>query len=172
MIAIPMLIPPCFDGIPDLSRLLSDADRAAYISLKHAVHSLARVPVRNNRVEAFNEALDIVRDFAVRGDASDWKRCMVCGIFWLQDGLAVNMRRLRVLIPRCKSTINHSLRLMGFTEALPRVESARDLKAVLPSSIDFTDELRNWTVRARGAIPALEPIEIRDIYRMFVQSRS
>jgi hypothetical protein len=133
--------------VPHLWALLSKGDKLQYLTLKSTIDSNSHNPARNHRVGLFQRVLKTVHQFAVRGDASDWKRCMVCGVFWLPPALAVNTSRLRLLVPRCKSSINGCIRLMGYTETLSHTESARVLNYAWPSSIDFSDELKQWTVR-------------------------
>jgi hypothetical protein len=104
---------------------------------------------RNRRVAAFTEMLDAIKSFALQGDKNDSLRCIVCGICWLAEGLAVNTHELRQLIPKCKSSINGSLQRLGYTMNLNRTESSQAMAAFCPYLKDNTAELRKWTVRRR-----------------------
>ena len=101
-------------------------------------------------MENFVETLNAVRKFAVRGDYNDWMRCLVCGIHWLPSGaIAVNTHQLRLLVARCKSSINGSLVMMGYTMTLPKVETNKELETVFPNLNDNGIDMRQWTVRIR-----------------------
>ena len=105
---------------------------------------------RNKRIETFSEALDKIKKFAVREDSDDWKRCLVCGICWLPEGIAINTHQLRILIFKCKSSINGSLQKMGFNVNLGRTDAANAMVNSIPFLKDNTPELRQWTVRKKS----------------------
>lgn len=106
--------------------------------------------IRNKRVENFTEIIDIIKRYCIRGQPDDWRRCLVCGVAWLHEGIAINTRQLRLLIFKCKSSINGSLHKMGFTVNIGRTEAANALVMAIPILKDNTNELRQWTVRQTG----------------------
>jgi hypothetical protein len=128
---------------------LSETDRRKYACLKASLMSTGDGSERNRRVAAFTEMLDAIKNFALQGDKHDSLRCIVCGICWLSEGLAVNTHELRQLIPKCKSSINGSLQRLGYTINLNRTESSQAMAAFCPYLKDNTAELRKWTVRRR-----------------------
>jgi hypothetical protein len=50
--------------------------------------------------------LTTVRNFVMWNETDDWKRALVCGICWLNADIAINTRQLRLLLSKCKSSIN------------------------------------------------------------------
>jgi hypothetical protein len=136
---------------PKFLHFLSEADRAAYDELRAHLSSAACRNRRHQRLESFNEMLDAVRAFAVRGSDDDWKRCLVCGVIWLPGSIAINTRQLRLLIDKCKSSINGSLHRMGYSSITSRGDTNAQLRDLLPALRGNFGELRQWTVRQTGA---------------------
>ena len=134
---------------PQFIKLLSDADVAAYNKLRSDLSSPNCRNRRNKRLETFGEMLNSIQSFAIRKDDDDWKRCLVCGVLWLTNGIAINTRQLRLLINKCKSSINGSLQKLGYTTSLGRTESAAAMVSVWPLLRENNAELRKWTVRKR-----------------------
>lgn len=129
--------------------LLTKQDLHQYNCLRLALTSSESKNQRNRRIATFTEAIEAVRVFAIRGDQYDRFRCLVCGIAWLPEGLAINTHQLKLLISRCKSSINGSFQKLGFTEKLGRLAAANALISVYPFLNENTSELRKWSVRRR-----------------------
>jgi hypothetical protein len=147
---------------------LCEADRFLYVCLKSTVSSNAAKSPRNLRLNTFSENLEAIKTFVCRNDKDDSLRGMICGIYWLPDGLAINIHRLRQLVPKCKSSINGSLQKLGFTVNLGRSECAQAVTALFPL-LKENAELRKWTIRKQagyqrmgspGSIPVHERFEI------------
>lgn len=141
---------------PDLSRitlpnywyLLSEADKYRYSCLRVRLSNPAfRNPKNNKKTDSFADIMDTIKHFCIRNDKDDWRRCLVCGICWMPEGIAINTRQLRQLVFKCKSSINGSLHKMGFTVNLGRSEAATAVSLAIPILKDNTNELRQWTVR-------------------------
>ncbi|OHS93028.1 potassium/sodium hyperpolarization-activated cyclic nucleotide-gated channel 1 [Tritrichomonas foetus] len=135
------------DYKPKFYSLLSDEDKAKYTKLRSTLSSHAMRNRRGKRVETFAEMLSAVQSFCIRGDADDWKRCVVCGVCWLSNGIAINNRQLGLLIDKCKSSINGSLQKMGYSTIQNRSDSNRPLIDAIPFLKNNFAELREWTVR-------------------------
>jgi len=135
---------------------LSDTDMFLYVCLKSSVASSSAKCPRNLRLNTFSEALDAIKSFVCRSDKDDPIRGMVCGIYWLPDGLAVNIHRLRQLVPKCKSSINGSLQKLGFTVNLGRSDCAQAVTSLFPFLKDNNPELRKWTIRKRSNCQTVE----------------
>ena len=136
--------------LPEYWYVLSDFDKYQYAMLRAQLSAQATKNQRFKRVENFTETIEKIRMFCCRGQNDDWRRCLVCGICWLQEGLAINTRQLRLLIFKCKSSINGSLQKMGFSVSLGRSESTNALVLAFPILKDNINELRQWTVRKCG----------------------
>ena len=132
---------------PQFIKLLSDADVAAYNKLRSDLSSPNCRNRRNKRLETFSEMLNSIQSFAIRKDDDDWKRCLVCGVLWLTNGIAINTRQLRLLINKCKSSINGSLHRMGYSTVMCRGDTSNQLVEMIPLLKNNFPELRQWTVR-------------------------
>ena len=119
--------------LPNFWNLLSDVDKYSYQYLRTTMSAATCTKnQRNKRVENFIETLEEVKKFCIRRDGDDWKRCLVCGVCWLQEGIAINTRQLKILIFKCKSSINGSLHKMGYAENLGRSEAANAIVMAIP----------------------------------------
>jgi hypothetical protein len=102
---------------------------------------------KNKRMEFFSEVMAQIHFFCLRGDTSDWKRCLVCGILWTGNGVAINIRKLKLLLDKSKSSINGSLQRIGLKK-LPKQKSNMNLMIrFFPLLESNFQELREWTVR-------------------------
>ena len=106
--------------------------------------------LRNKRIETFNEAIQEIKKYAVRGTPDDWKRCLVCGILWLPNGIAINTHQLRLILFKCKSSINGSLLQMGYDITCGRSESANTISSEFSILKEMPTEIRQWTVRKKS----------------------
>jgi hypothetical protein len=128
-------------------RLLSEPDRTAYSRLQALIARSTLTSPRHQRVKSFTGAIDAIRQFVMRDDPDDRLRGMVCGMYWLPDGIAVDVHEVRLLVPRCKSSINGSLHKLGYTLSVGRLECAELLTKIFPLLRDQTAELRKWSIR-------------------------
>jgi hypothetical protein len=150
-----MAIPRSSQTLPALLSALSERDRYQYACLHASISSSALQSPNRSRALFFSEALDAIKSFVVRNDQDDVLRGMVCGIHWVTDGLAMNIRQLRVLIPKCKSSINGSLKKLGFTANMRLADANSTLSVLFPMLRDNAAERRKWTIRQReGRRPA------------------
>ena len=126
--------------------MMNDMDKYGYNCLKYQL-SNATKNQRNKRLTNFNEAIESIKLFAIRGDKDDKIRSLVSGICWLPEGIAINTHQLKALLGKCKSSINGSLQKMGFAQNLTRAESIQALTNFFPFFKDNTAELRKWSIR-------------------------
>lgn len=136
--------------------LLCDADKTEYSKLQSDFQSGTIKKSRNGRVETFEEILEEIRRYCVKEENKDdeWKRYLVCGICWMEHAIAINTRQLKLLICKCKSSINGSLQKMGYTTNMAHSESWKILFPKIPLLKDHYSELRKWTIRYKpGYVP-------------------
>jgi hypothetical protein len=138
---------PGKDYRPKYFELLSPHDQEQYGELRSALSSQLCRNRRGKRVENFAEMMTSIRVFCIRHDEDDWKRCLVCGVYWLPSGIAINNRQLSILLDKCKSSINGSLQKMGYSTLQGRTESGTALSEAMPVLANNFNELREWTVR-------------------------
>ena len=135
---------------PQYWDLLPEQDKVTYLQLKHDFSAGNIKRVRNSRLETFDGILDTIRNFAERGDENDWRRFLVCGVCWMDNAIAINTRQLRLLVSKCKSSINGSLQKMGYSTNMSHSESWKILFPHIPLLKDHFSELRQWTIRYKG----------------------
>jgi hypothetical protein len=134
---------------PKYWELLTPEDQAAYLSLQHILANPGRSTRRQKGVHAFAEVLEQVKSFVAMKDDTDWKRSIVCGLYCsnLDSSIALNTRQLRLLISKCKSSINSSFQLLGYRI----IASGNDCAAVVLNYFPILREnfadFRQWTVR-------------------------
>jgi hypothetical protein len=127
--------------------LLSESDRAGYSQLQALITRTTFTSPRQQRVKTFCDTLEAIRGFVMRDEPGDALRGMACGLYWLPDGIAVDVHEVRRLVPRCKSSINASLQKLGYSLSLGRLECAELLTKIFPLLRDQTAELRKWSIR-------------------------
>lgn len=135
------------NSIPKFFNLLSDSDKLSYFTMKAQFAMYLSTNQRNKRISTFNEILQIIKKYCIKKDQNDWVRCLVCGVMWLPEGIAINNQQLRILTSKCKSSINGSLVRVGYSITLGRSETSSALVQALPLLKDNTSELRQWTIR-------------------------
>lgn len=135
-------------GTPKFLELLSKEDWDEYENLQRLVGSPNNRYNRNRRYTVLTDIFERIRVFCERNDQDDWKRCLACGICWLEDGLiAINTNQLKVLISKCKSSINGALDIMGYETLPQKAEQYKLLKNKIPILIRNFGEIRHWTIR-------------------------
>jgi hypothetical protein len=133
---------------PSYWELLTEVDKGNYLTMRQALSSSACKHCRNHTQEMNHEVIGTIQAFVMRNDGDDWKRGLVCGICWLNSAIAVNTRQLRMLISRCKSSINSMFQHIGFSTVPTTNEYATALANFFPLIKDNFAELRQWTIRA------------------------
>ena len=133
--------PPCH------WQLLSQRDLEEYAILRKSLNDDVGKSRKGERLESFLNRMTRIRHFVERGDGNDWKRSLVCGVLFLSNSIAINIQQFRLLVGRCKSSINGSLQQLGYC-ALPQ---GRDLSheflCRMPYFQKDSGELKKWTIR-------------------------
>lgn len=128
---------------------LSESDRAEYNELKKELSSSNYKNKRNRSKETFATLLSKIKNFVIKGDANDNNRALVCGIVWLEKGVAINTHQLCLLTGKCKSSINGSFQRLGFGTMPTGTDSSGDLINKFPLLKSNFGELRQWTIRKK-----------------------
>ena len=137
-------------SLPKFWNLLPESDKISYMNMRSRFAFTSSQNQRNKRVSTFNEILQAIHRFCIQHDKNDWIRCFVCGVMWLKEGIAINNQQMRILISKCKSSINGSLLRIGYVNSLGRTETAAAMIKAVPLLKDNTSELRQWTVRTKS----------------------
>lgn len=127
--------------------LLNDQDRDALENMRRSLGSPACRHRRHNSVKINAEIMNMIKSFIVRHDSQDPTRALVCGICWLPDGIAINTRQLRLLLGKCKSSINALFQSLGYATTPVASDFVALLSRMFPLLKDNPTELRKWTVR-------------------------
>jgi hypothetical protein len=91
--------------------------------------------------------LGIIREFCEHSPENRSERFLVCGACPLAEGLAINIRQLRILLGKCKSSINGSFQRMGWIGMPLKDANYQELREKLPHIRMNFAELREWSFR-------------------------
>jgi hypothetical protein len=100
-------------------------------------------------LDQIEEALKAIKFFCIRSDDNDWKRCLICGIFWFDEGLCVNTGQLKILLGKSQSLINGALSKLHYETVAVSYLPNGELLCVMPFLIDFPTVARQWRMRKR-----------------------
>jgi hypothetical protein len=98
-------------------------------------------------MEDFRAVIDAIEVFQNADSEDKWKRCLVCGICRLPNGIAVNTTRLRRLVFKCRSSINGSLRGLGYGLIVTDPSAIEELLNEIPYLREDSAEFRRWRIR-------------------------
>jgi len=147
--------------LPMYWNLISGDDQRRYTQMRHTLSSSACKHRRNHAREMTQDVVMTIRAFVIQGNDDDWKRALVCGICWLAHGVALNTQQLRLLLSRCKSSVNAMFQSIGFVTGRTTVDHAGALATFFPrtpGTVDILPHLRQWTMRFKERTPDnLEP---------------
>lgn len=151
---------------PDHFELLCDDDRRAYLALQSRFRDSETRSRKGERLDVFMEGLQSIRAFIERDGEGSCLRALVCGVMFLgeQDELAVNVQKLRVLMGKCKSSLNGSLQRLGYSADPPNPEAQGQLTSHMPFGVGQTAELKKWSVRRKTELkpePPAKPFVIQ-----------
>ena len=136
--------------IPFHWQLLNGSDIEEYFRIRSSLQTESGKSRKGERRETFINALHIIRNFIEKGDSNDWKRGVVCGIVFLEKTIAINIQQLRLLLGKCKSSINGSLQQLGFSSLPPGREMFEEFLRKVPCFQKESTELKKWTLRECG----------------------
>lgn len=136
--------------LPQFYELLNLEDKKQYNYMKSTLSSSVCKNRRNQSTKTFDQILKMIKGFSIRNNSDDWKRCIVCGLFWLQDNeIAVNSKQLCLLLSKCKSSINGSLQALHYFKVPNNLDHVKKFIKTIPLMQINPDmiELRQWTIR-------------------------
>jgi hypothetical protein len=143
--------------LPTYFQILSDDDKRGYLELRRGLEPLSVRSDKDQLQVRFEVILTRIQLFALRHDEHDWKRCLVCGIAWLDGAVAMNMRQLALLIPKCKSSINTGFQTMGYAVVPMTSRHIARLVRLFPFLMENANTMRQWTLRAHPGHKARSP---------------
>jgi hypothetical protein len=146
---------------PMFFSLLDDEDQRSYLEMRELLHNSEKRYKRNKRIESLQDGLNSICNYCVRHAEDDWKRFLVCGVCPMGPDLAINIRQLRILLDKCKSSINGALSKMGYGTAPVKSDITAALLTYIPFLKGNFLEQRQWTVRRKVQ---LSPLPMRTQY--------
>lgn len=147
--------------LPKYFYLLNDHDKQNYMILHDLISKSEKRYKRYKRVESIQDALLMIRDFCIKGNVDDWKRCLVCGACWVGENIAINTRHLCILVGKCKSSINGAISKMGYKMVPFKSVATKELITFIPLLKENSEELRQWTIRKKINSKEMNYIEIK-----------
>lgn len=134
--------------LPNHFSILSPEDQQGYIDLKAMLCDSNRSNQKKNGLENFSDILTKIKHYTVNPVEDRWKRFLVCGIAWTENGyIGINTHQLQLLLGKCKSSINGSLHRLGYSALGFHGGSCSQLIDAIPFLKENFQELRQWTVR-------------------------
>jgi hypothetical protein len=136
---------------PQYWNLLDDNDKGIYRRISAALSAPRSRNRGNKRMEDFREIIDALEVFENADAEGKWKRCLVCGTCKLTNGIAVNTTQLKRLVFKCKSSINGSLKGLGYALIITGPSAGEELLNEIPYLRQNPAEFRRWTIRTTAA---------------------
>jgi len=126
--------------LPQFWDLLSQEDQDDYLTLRGSFDT-------NTWKSGFIDQINAIKVYAQKDDEKDWVRFLVCGICWLGNDIAVNLRQLCTLFLKSKSSINLSFHKHGYVYNPLNTEVLALLFEKIPILQNDMGERRQWTFR-------------------------
>lgn len=136
---------------------LPSAERERFENLTTFLRNPGSRYQRFKKLEILQDQLNAIRDFVIKHNAYDYKRALLCGVYFLEDCICVNNRKLSQLLGKSKSSINTSLSELGYNRNLSSNEEQMKLFEALPQLKHMLDESKQWTIRAKEPTKAPNP---------------
>jgi hypothetical protein len=136
--------------------LLTPEHQREYEMLREELEPLAIRTLRSQLGSTFAEAITKIRSYTMRGDSDDWKRCMICGLVWLEPdpergrsgAFAISTIQLSKLFGKCKSSINAGFQALGYGVTPLSVAHGSSLIRLFPFMRNSARQMREWTIRS------------------------
>ena len=134
-------------NLPFFWEILSADDQSTYMKISNALGAPTLKNKRNTKIDSFADAIEAIDIFQNHCEDDKWRRYLVCGLFKFDGGIAVNINQLKKLVRKCKTSINTSLKGMGYTIISGKSSECPELLQAIPCLRGNSAELRQWTVR-------------------------
>lgn len=135
------------NALPQYWQLLDRADLEEYLKLRLKNEENVAKSKKGERIESFNQKLDQIKKYIERDNVNQWKRSLVCGAIFLKDGIFINIQNFKMILSRCKSSINGSFQQMGYNANQCNPSAAQEIKSKIPFFSKSPNDLKKWTFR-------------------------
>lgn len=143
--------------IPQFYYLLDDNDKQQYTTIRKS-----QKEGQKKTEMTFVKDIKNLKKFIIRGKEDDWKRGIVCGIYWLPQnkGIAVNIQQLKIILNKSKSSLNTSLSKIGLDVVLTRGKAISLVLDTFPILNNHPSEVKRWTIRKLADLsPPTSPVQ-------------
>lgn len=148
---------------PNYWNLLTNDEQEVYTTMQQFTSRMA-LSKQYTKVEVFKDVLQSILTFQNKDEKDKWRRSIACGIFFFEGGVAVNTSQLKILINRCRSSINSSLNEIGYSNIPKKNDGLVKLEKLTPFFFENPNEARKWTIRYfSDNSNQFEPKEIENI---------
>jgi hypothetical protein len=159
----------------DFWGVLSQDDQTEFIKLRARLHRGQQSISKDIRMAAHHRELLMVLSYLERSPENMEVRAIISGILFVGPAVCVNTRQLKLLLGRCKSSINGCFKQLGFVAVRTKVKARNFIAHCLTALKDKQDVIRQWTVRCsssasqfcflssfpRDNLPALGPGDLK-----------
>lgn len=142
---------------------LSRYDQEDYRMLQNRISPLSKRNTERQCIASFKKIFSYIKQYAVRGDDADLIRQYVCGVFFMDNAIAVSTSQLITLLGKCKSSINRGITLIGYnlvSETLSQ-EYVFKFHNMVPHLKQDMNLIRMWTIRVLTS----PPVEVNQLYQ-------
>ena len=156
---------------PAYFNILSKVDQEKYKNLqKELMDFCFNRSKKNCKIQDMEECINRIKHYCIQYDPDDKKRCFVCGLIWQEYGVAVNLCHLQFLLKKCKSSLNTTLRAMGYELTDGRCDANSFFQSILPDVQLSKHEKRLWTFRTNSKTNDVETVKnILRTYRTYTR---
>ncbi|KAK8884180.1 hypothetical protein M9Y10_043286 [Tritrichomonas musculus] len=153
-------IQTAISSLPQYWQLLDRIDLEEYLKLRLQNEENVAKSKKGERIDSFNQKLDQIKRYIERDNVNQWKRSLVCGAIFLKDGIFINIQNFKMILSRCKSSINGSFQQMGYNANQCNPMAAQEIKSKIPFFSKSPNELKKWTFREFKSSPEIPKPEI------------
>ena len=131
----------------DLFYALSAEDRQAYEHLRESFAKKQTSLKRDRHVNSFSQELRHIVAFVERRPEGRELRAVNAGLMFNGTFICVNTKLLKILISRCKSSINSSLQQLGYSSLKNKAKAHECLISSISILKGNLELAKQWTVR-------------------------
>jgi hypothetical protein len=131
--------------LPGQWMTVSQDDRREYLRLRTLFTDQGRQHSKDRRSVSFSQDMLRILRFIERSPIGGEQRSILVGVAFAGPYICVHTRQLKLLIARCKSSININFQNLGYVSV--KSKHSQWIAAILPSLSRDIGLLRQWTVR-------------------------
>jgi hypothetical protein len=149
---------------------LSVDDQLAFATLYHEFHHSEKITSKDRKTVMFHKDLITILNFLMRSPDNVQIRAIVTGVCFAGPVVIMDTRQLKLLVGRCKSSINGCFQNLGFVALRSKVKARLCVTTVLPCLQQSPALLRQWTARYitdRAQVGFVSPLSFQNLPEIF-----